>query len=172
MAICPQTPERNAATQQKLRLEFSVLSDHANAYARSLRLVHELPDDLRDVYRGFGVDLPESNGEDSWTLPFPTRIVVDRTGLIRDVQSDSSTRAGGYGGDSEVSLDNLLSQGVEVEADQSTRISTSCSPTPRSRTASVNLGARNRGRTLFDTPQSSFGIPSQFLSKRRLSFLS
>jgi peroxiredoxin len=88
VAICPQTPERNAATQQKLRLEFSVLSDHANAYARSLRLVHELPDDLRDVYRGFGVDLPESNGEDSWTLPFPTRIVVDRTGLIRDVQSD------------------------------------------------------------------------------------
>ena len=50
--------------------------------------MHELPDDLRDVYRGFGVDLPESNGEDSWTLPFPTRIVVDRTGLIRDVQSD------------------------------------------------------------------------------------
>ena len=88
VTICPQTPERNAATQQKLRLEFSVLSDHANAYARSLRLVHELPDDLRDVYRGFGVDLPESNGEDSWTLPFPTRIVVDRTGLIRDVQSD------------------------------------------------------------------------------------
>ena len=29
-----------------------------------------------------------------------------------------------------------------------------------------------RGRTLFDTPQSSFGIPSQFLSNWRLSFLS
>lgn len=88
VAICPQAPERNAATAEKLRLEFPILSDHANAYARSLRLVHGLPDELQDIYRGFGVDLAEVNAEDSWTLPFPTRIVVDRTGLVRDVQSD------------------------------------------------------------------------------------
>ena len=47
-----------------------------------------MPDDLKAVYRGFGIDLPVRNGEPSWTLPMPGRFVVDRGGIVRAVDAD------------------------------------------------------------------------------------
>lgn len=43
----------------------------------------ELPQDLRDVYLGFGIHLPASNGEPSWTLPLPARYIIDTSSVIR-----------------------------------------------------------------------------------------
>ncbi len=62
--------------------------------ARQFGLVFELPEDLREVYRGFGGDLPKFNGDDSWTLPMPARYVVDQEGVIRaaDVNADYTVR--------------------------------------------------------------------------------
>ncbi len=88
MAISPQVAAKNAEVKEKHRLEYPVLSDHGNEYAAKLGLRHDLPQDLREVYRGFGVDLAESNGEDSWTLPLATRIVVDQQGVIRALSCD------------------------------------------------------------------------------------
>jgi hypothetical protein len=53
-----------------------------------------LPDDLRDVYRGFGIDLPTHNGDGSWTLPMPGRFVADGSGIVRtlDVDPDYTRR--------------------------------------------------------------------------------
>jgi peroxiredoxin len=70
------------------RLEFPVLSDAGNTYAAGLGLTHVLPDDLREVYRGFGIVLPDVNGDDSWTLPIPTRLIIDKDGVIRNVAAD------------------------------------------------------------------------------------
>ena len=53
-----------------------------------LGLVFAFPQDLRDVYLQFGLDLPAHNGDDSWELPMPARLVVDRGGLIRDLEVD------------------------------------------------------------------------------------
>jgi len=64
-----------------------VLSDTNNDYARSLGLVFTLPADLREVYRGFGVDLPALHGTDAWELPLPTRLVIDANGVIRNVET-------------------------------------------------------------------------------------
>ena len=54
-----------------------VALDTPEALIRSLgtekRLVFTLPEDLRGVYRAFGIDLPLLNGDDSWTLPLPAR---------------------------------------------------------------------------------------------------
>ena len=47
-----------------------------------------LPADLREVYLAFGIDLEASNGDDSWELPLPARIVVDTTGKIRSIDAD------------------------------------------------------------------------------------
>jgi peroxiredoxin len=47
-----------------------------------------LPDDLREVYLGFGIDLPAHNGDDSWELPLPARIVIDTGGVIRSIDAD------------------------------------------------------------------------------------
>lgn len=66
-----------------------MLIDHGNEYAATLGLRHKLPDDLIDVYSEFGIKLPEYNGEDSWTLPMPARIIVDPDGVVRDADSDA-----------------------------------------------------------------------------------
>lgn len=47
-----------------------------------------LPEDLRGVYRKFGIDLPRSDGDDSWALPMPARFIIDRQGTIRSATAD------------------------------------------------------------------------------------
>ena len=88
VAISPQIHEKNAEVKKKQRLAFSVLSDPGNSYARQLSLVFTLPDELRAVYRGFGIDLSEFNGDQSWELPIPARIVVDKHGRIQSMEAD------------------------------------------------------------------------------------
>lgn len=88
MAISPQTVAWNAKVKEKLRLGFPVLSDPGNAYAKQLNLAWPLPDDLREVYLGFGIDVSAYNGEDSWELPLATRLVADGAGVIRAVDAD------------------------------------------------------------------------------------
>ena len=72
----------------KQALGFDILRYAGNSYAASLGLRFRLPDELIPVYRGFGIDLPDCNGEDSWTLPMPARFVIDRGGVIRAVDAD------------------------------------------------------------------------------------
>ena len=50
--------------------------------------MHTLPEDLRAIYLQFGIDLPATNGEDSWALPLATRMVIDREGIIRRIDSN------------------------------------------------------------------------------------
>jgi peroxiredoxin len=88
VAISPQLPEKNAEVKEKHKLEYPVVSDPGNQYARELGLAFSFPDDLRAVYEGFGIALPNFNGDDSWQLPLPTRIVVDAGGVIRNLQAD------------------------------------------------------------------------------------
>lgn len=88
VAVSPQVPEKNAEVKSKHRLDFPVLSDRGNAYARQLGIVHGLPENLREVYRIFGIVLPDFNGDDTWELPLATRIVVDGRGRIRSVAAD------------------------------------------------------------------------------------
>ncbi len=65
-----------------------MLSDPGNAYAAELGVRYEVAPDLRAVYEGFGIDLAKSNGDPSWTLPMPTRLVVDRSGIVRATDID------------------------------------------------------------------------------------
>ena len=94
VALTPQRPEHNQAMRDKNALNFHLLSDPGNAYAAELGLRFELPADLKKVYAGFGVDLPKYNGDQSWTLPVPARLVVDCDGIIRaaDVDVDYTRR--------------------------------------------------------------------------------
>ena len=94
MAISPQLPAKNAEVKQSHRLAFPVLSDPGNEYARQLSIAFTVPDDLQTIYQGFGISLPDSNGDDSWTLPIPTRIVADaERGVLRvDADPDYTVR--------------------------------------------------------------------------------
>jgi peroxiredoxin len=65
-----------------------VLSDPGNRTADAYGLTFTLPDELREVYEQFGIDVPAHNGDDSWRLPMPARFVVDRDGIIRYAKAD------------------------------------------------------------------------------------
>ena len=94
VAITPQLPEHSAAMRAKHGLNFDMLHDPGNAYAAELGLRFALPPDLKEVYDGFDVDLAVVNGEESWTLPMPARLVVDRHGIVRvaDIDPDYTKR--------------------------------------------------------------------------------
>ena len=88
VAITPQLAEASRSLIQQQKISFDLLSDPGNAYSAQLGLRFRLPDDLKAVYLGFGIDLPVRNGEPSWTLPMPGRFVVDRGGIVRAVDAD------------------------------------------------------------------------------------
>jgi peroxiredoxin len=56
--------------------------------AEAYGLVFTLPDDLRAIYLKLGVDLARGNGDGTWRLPIPARFVIDRQGVVRDVDAD------------------------------------------------------------------------------------
>ncbi len=94
VAITPQLAEHSQGLIEKHKLNFDMLSDPGNAYAAELGIRFEVPFDVREVYSGFGIVLPKSNGDDSWTLPMPARLVVDSGGIVRvaDIDPDYTRR--------------------------------------------------------------------------------
>lgn len=75
-------------TEEPKPLSFELLRDPGNHVAEAYGLVFTLPEDLRDIYLKFGIDLARGNGDGSWRLPIPARFVIDRPGLIRAVDAD------------------------------------------------------------------------------------
>lgn len=83
IAISPQLQTYNRELREEKKLTFEILSDPGNQVAARYGLKFQLPEDLREVYLKFGIDLPKHNGDDSWTLPLPTSLIIDQKGIIR-----------------------------------------------------------------------------------------
>lgn len=94
VAITPQIAEHSASMRKKHGLDFAMLHDPRNDYAAQLGLRFAFPDALKEVYDGFKVDLAKVDGDPSWTLPMPARLVVERTGIVRvaDIDPDYTKR--------------------------------------------------------------------------------
>ncbi len=94
VAISPQNENFNREISDRHKLAFDVLSDPGNRVASRFGLTFTLPQDLREVYGKFGLDLSRYNGDDSWTLPMPARFVIDSAGIVRaaDVNPDYTVR--------------------------------------------------------------------------------
>ena len=63
--------------------------------AQTFKVAFTLPDSMRWVYEDiFKLDLPAFNGDDSGTLPMPSRFIVDQQAVIRaaDVNLDHTVR--------------------------------------------------------------------------------
>jgi peroxiredoxin len=75
-------------TEDPKPLSFEALRDFGNQVAEAYGLVFTLPEDLREIYRKFGIDLAQGNGDGTWRLPIPARFVIDRQGIIRGVDAD------------------------------------------------------------------------------------
>ncbi|WP_408032213.1 peroxiredoxin-like family protein [Tenacibaculum xiamenense] len=83
IAISPETPDNSLNTVEKNNLSFEVLSDIDNKVAKQLGLVFQLPDDLREVYHSFNIDVPKHNGNEDYELPMPATYVVNSEGIIK-----------------------------------------------------------------------------------------
>jgi len=76
----------NRAMQEEKNLTFEMLSDPGNKIAESYGLKYQMPEDLIKVYSQFGINIPEHNGDDSWTLPLPARLIIDPDRNIVDAE--------------------------------------------------------------------------------------
>jgi peroxiredoxin len=74
--------------KQKLALNFDILSDRHNDVASQFDLTFALPEELKGMYRNFGIDLAQFNGDNSWTLPMPGRFILDPQATIRSAEAD------------------------------------------------------------------------------------
>ena len=82
IAITPETPDNSLSTTEKNELTFEVLSDKGNAVARKFNLVYTLPDELNEIYKKFGIQLDQSQGNTKNELPISATYVVDTNGKI------------------------------------------------------------------------------------------
>jgi peroxiredoxin len=90
--ISPELPSYIATMAGRHKLTCPILWDEKSEVAEAFGLAFTLPDDLREVYRGFGNDLAVKNGDPSWRLPVPARFVIDPKGIVRSVEADPDYR--------------------------------------------------------------------------------
>ncbi|WP_298893680.1 peroxiredoxin-like family protein [uncultured Psychroserpens sp.] len=83
VAISPEVPDNSLTTVEKNNLEFEVLTDKDNDFARSLNLAYQLPKDLVALYANrFKIDLNKSQQNDNNELPISATYVIDPSGKI------------------------------------------------------------------------------------------
>lgn len=92
--ISPQKIEHSRKMMEDKGLSAVMLSDPGNETAARYGLQYQLPEDLKKVYRQFDINLDKYNGDDSWTLPLPARLIIDTEGTIRhaDISADYTIR--------------------------------------------------------------------------------
>lgn len=82
VAISPQTVKQSFFMHDQHKLRFPLLSDAGNKVARQFRLTYRVPEHQEAVYRRAFVNLPFTNGDDSWELPIPATYILDRDATV------------------------------------------------------------------------------------------
>ncbi|WP_419764402.1 MAG: peroxiredoxin-like family protein [Arcobacter sp.] len=94
IAISPQTPDTSLSTKEKNELTFEVLSDVNSKVIKEYGLVFNLADELRPIYESFGINIPQSNGNETYELPMPATFVVNKNKeiIFRFIDEDYTKR--------------------------------------------------------------------------------
>src|ERR1700756_1467070 len=82
VAISPQTVKQSFFMYDQHKLRFPLLSDAGNKIARQFGLTYRVPAPQEAVYRRAFVNLPFTNGDDSWELPIPATYILERDGTV------------------------------------------------------------------------------------------
>ncbi len=82
VAISPQSPDNSLTLVEKHDLQFEVLTDSQNSYAKQLGISFQLQDFVLPHYKALGINLTDFNKNDENTLPVPAIFVVDEGGFI------------------------------------------------------------------------------------------
>ncbi len=82
VAISPQTVKHSAFTADQHKLRFPVLSDAGNKVARQFGLVYRVPAYQEQLFRSVFINLPLTNGDESWELPMPATYAIGSDGTV------------------------------------------------------------------------------------------
>jgi peroxiredoxin len=82
VAISPQTVKQSFFMHDQHKLRFPLLADAGNKVARQFGLTYRVPAAQEAVYRRAFVNLPFTNGDESWELPIPATYILDRDGTV------------------------------------------------------------------------------------------
>jgi peroxiredoxin len=82
VAISPQTVKQSFFMHDQHKLRFPLLSDAGNKIARQFGLTYRIAALQKAVYRRAFVNLPFTNGDESWELPIPATYILDRDGTV------------------------------------------------------------------------------------------
>ena len=88
MVISPQLPAISLEMRAQMKLGFDLLFDAGNKIAEAYGIAMQLPDDLIKIYASRGIDLPTFDGDSSWRLPVPSRIVLAKGGRVLGIEAD------------------------------------------------------------------------------------
>jgi len=94
VSITPNSHEKSLALLAENPFGFDILCDQNNQIAETYGLVFQLADALRPIYRDFGINLPEYDGNEDYMLPMPATYLVGSNGMIRQafVHADYTQR--------------------------------------------------------------------------------
>jgi peroxiredoxin len=95
IAVSPQKPDGSLSTAETNELTYAVVSDPGNQLASALGILTEPSPEAAAAAQKVGLDVAEHNADGGLTLPMPTTVVVDATGVIRwiDVHPNYATRS-------------------------------------------------------------------------------
>jgi len=82
VAISPQTVKQSFFMHDQHKLHFPLFCDAGNQVARQFGLSYRVPAFQAEVYRRAFVNLPFTNGDESWELPIPATYILDRDGTV------------------------------------------------------------------------------------------
>jgi peroxiredoxin len=82
VAVSPQTVKQSFFMHDQHKLRFPLLSDAGNKVARQFGLTYRVPESQETVYRRAFVNLPFTNGDDSWELAIPATYILDRDASV------------------------------------------------------------------------------------------
>jgi peroxiredoxin len=88
VAISPQMPDKSLSMEEKLGLQFTVLSDLGNTVARKYTGVLKYEGKSAEALASFGVDLLEFNDDDSGEVPIPAVFIINQARKIVFAQSE------------------------------------------------------------------------------------
>jgi peroxiredoxin len=94
VAISPQTVQQSFFMADQHKLRFPLLSDPGNDVARQFGIAYRVPDYQQVLYRRVFINLPFTNGDQSWELPVPATYILDLDGsaLYASINADYTER--------------------------------------------------------------------------------
>lgn len=93
LAVSPEKPEYSKKIITMQKINFDILFDQQNDLAGKFGVRYHMSDDLISLYRdSFHYNLKQYHGDDDWTLPMPSRFIIDQNGVIRYAESSPDYR--------------------------------------------------------------------------------